>query len=194
MIAFSVLDLLVKKPPFELAQASEQRQGRRDWLERQLEPAVQALRKSVQDNLEWVLNTRRIPPPPKVLFAGYKRQSAAQPANRRDALDSTSARPHLESSVFFYGLPNFANISLSAGPMESDVNLLAAEIKGTIVLFEPRILDPDVVVEQMPTLYREICFRVTGRLKIEPDPLFVQYRTALDIDRVLYKVNYLGGA
>lgn len=184
MIVFSVLDRLLKDPPFaELDVSVSPYRQSRDWMERQMEPAIRAFRQTVQENLEWLLNTRRVPPPPKVAMAGIK---PSFPPREQDE------RAPVETSVFYYGLPSFAHVTLSPGAQEADVSLLAAEIEGTIRVFEPRILDPKVTMEQMPSLHRELRFRVTGKLKIEPDPQFVQYRTKLDIDSGRYEVELSG--
>src|SRR5258708_3853342 len=75
MIVFSVLARLLKAPPFAGADlsASPYRPSR-DWLERQMEPAIRAFRNTVKENLEWLLKTRPIPPPPKVSFTGFKQK------------------------------------------------------------------------------------------------------------------------
>ena len=193
MIVFSVLDRLLKDPPVADLEMDLRRQRvSRESLERQLEPAINAFRKTVKQNLEWLLNTRRIPPPPRVSLAWVKQYPliadlVAKKEPWQGAPDDQ--RPPLETSVYYYGLPSFAYVTLAPGAQEGDVNLLAAEIEGTIRVFEPRILDPKVTVEQMPSLSRELLFRVTGKLKIDPDPEFVQYRMLLDGASGRYQVE-----
>jgi type VI secretion system lysozyme-like protein len=194
IVRLSLLDRLVKDPPVLESEETGPPTHRhsRDWLERQMQAAVRALRKSVQENLEWLLNTRRIPPPPRVSFAGVKPGTSRESGDQGRGPTGQQQRPPVETSVYFYGLPSFAHIALSPGAQEYDLNLLAAEIEGSIRIFEPRILDPKVSVEQMPSLNREVRFRVTGKLKIDPDPEFVQYLTLLDIDTGFCQVEITG--
>jgi type VI secretion system lysozyme-like protein len=169
MILFSLLDRLMTESPETDAEPAERLSG--DAFERELESAVQVYGATVERDLEWLLNTRRTAPAPSSL---------------------TGAPPdEVERSVFCYGLPSFDFVTLSPGANRCDTNRLAEEILKVVRCFEPRILDPKVVVEQTPSCNRPVRFSITGRLNVQPGPRFVRYNTLLDVISGRYRVELM---
>lgn len=116
--------------------------------------SIQQYKEAVRRDLEWLLNTRRIP------------ELAPE------------AYSELQRSLYHYGLPDIT--SLSADSPETRKRLVR-HIEEAIQLFEPRIKGVRVeVVESDDDSIRDLRFLIEGLLQMEPDPERVTFDTVLD--------------
>ena len=170
MIVFSVLDRLVDEqlsgrkgislPSADARGGQQQASVAKGEFER--------YRAAVRQDLEWLLNTRRITDP--------------LPEGLRE----------VERSVYFYGLPDYSQLSLYSEGNAADHDRLAALIARTVELFEPRILDVRVTLGIRTAPSRDLRFHVFGRLRMKPRPEPVCYDTTLDVTRGEYAVGVVG--
>jgi type VI secretion system protein ImpF len=116
--------------------------------------SVEALKKSLLQDLEWLLNTRRIAEPAPDQFAEVRR------------------------SVYHYGLPDVTSKSADSPQVQLD---LARDIEECIRTFEPRLTAVRVSVrsegEKGSRLAR---FVIEGLLRLDPDPERVLFDTILE--------------
>ena len=117
--------------------------------------SVRRLRIAVRRDLEWLLNTRRIP---------------------QEAPDSLA---QLSESLYNYGLPDFSSVSLNS-PRDRD--WLLVEVERTVELFEPRLRDVRVTVIDSPGLSpRALHFQIEGMLQMDPAPEQISFDTILQL-------------
>ena len=117
--------------------------------------SVRALKASLRRDLEWLLNTRRIPQPVP------------------EACEEVSRSLHL------YGLPDFT--ALSRDDPETP-RLLAREVERAITRFEPRLEGARVVLgEAEHDGARRLHFVIEAMLKLDPTPERVVFDTVLDL-------------
>jgi len=133
--------------------------GSRDQSER-------AFRRSVQRDVEWLLNTRR----------GIRRASVNEPET------------HL--SVLEYGLHDTSGMSMSGalGPRQ-----LAEHIQDTLQRFEPRLTK--VVVKLLGAdekLRLQVRFSIQATLLMDPTPEQIVFDTVLEIASGAYEVDSSG--
>lgn len=179
MIVFSVLSRLVRRPgdsaTGEDSRASE-RTGRFARNPGMRDPVVsreefERYRASVRQDLEWLLNTRRVPDPPfRIPRPGEE-------------------VPPVEESVYCYGLPDFTQMNLSPGKNSLDQDRLSGIILRTIELFEPRMIAVQVSMRSRQAEGSALHFQVSGKLKMDPKPEPVSYDTTLDVLRGEYAVH-----
>lgn len=125
--------------------------------------SVQATRAAVLRDLEWLLNTRRI-------YTG-----------------TGDGRPELEKSLYRYGLADVT--SLERGSSVS-ASLLARDLAESIRLFEPRLSQVRVVLqEQDDPNSRVIHFLVEAMLDIDPEPMPIAFDTRLEVGRGAFEVE-----
>ena len=170
MIVLSVLNRLVGEPPSgRKAASASSGDGRGGQPQGSVTRAeFERYRAAVRQDLEWLLNTRRITDP--------------LPEGLRE----------VERSVYFYGLPDYSQLSLCSEGNEAEHDRLAAMIARTIELFEPRILDVQVTLGNRTAPSRDLRFHVFGRLRMKPRPEPVCYDTTLDVTRGEYAVGVVG--
>jgi type VI secretion system protein ImpF len=168
MIVFSVLNRLVTDAPVGrgLAMPAGGPGAGRSTVVTKGE--FERYRAAVRNDLEWLLNTRRIADP--------------IPEHLKE----------VEKSVYCYGLPDFASLNLNPNSRQTDQDRLAAVIARVIELFEPRILNVQVTVDNRPHSPHDLHFQVIGRLRMKPRPERVCYDTTLDTTRGEYNVEALG--
>lgn len=116
------------------------------------EESMRRFKESVRKNLEWVLNTRRVPVP--------------------------CESEQLQKSVYYFGLRDLTGVSL-ASP-SSEVQLLK-EIQTAVEQFEPRIDDLRIISIPDASSKQRLTFRIEGRLVIEYITELVSFRTVLDM-------------
>ena len=132
------------------------------------EESLRRFRAGVQRDLEWLLNTRRIPEP---------------------APESLAEVTH---SLHHYGLPDIT--SLSSDSPESRVWLLR-RIEETIALFEPRLSGVRVSLsEAQGSGGRELRFLIEATLRMDPTPELVVFDTVLELGSGQYQVSGVAGA
>lgn len=121
---------------------------------------------SVRRDLEWLLNTR----------------SPLQLAKGKES----------ERSLYTFGLPDISSISLLS---HRDRQILTKAIQAAIVKFEPRILNPRVVlVTANDQRVQSLRFIIEGILHMEPNPEPVAFDTVLDLSSGQYKMPGDDGA
>jgi type VI secretion system protein ImpF len=116
--------------------------------------SVDALKKSLLQDLEWLLNTRRI----------------AEPAPEQ--------YPEVRSSVYHFGLPDVTSKSADSPQVQVD---LARDIEECIRIFEPRLTAVRVSVRPAGEAGSRLArFVIEGLLRLDPDPERVLFDTVLE--------------
>ena len=153
IVTQSILDRLIDNEPGNTQEVALRRAE-----------SVRALRASVRRDLEWLLNTRRIP----------------FPADER--------LPELYRSLYNYGLPDFTVFSLGN---PQDRKRLLNHIEETVRIFEPRIESPHVIAVETETAEgnRALRFQIEGLLKMDPAPEHVSFDTVLQMTSGEYQVK-----
>ena len=127
-----------------------------------LESARQ-FRVGLQRDLEWLLNTRRIP------------------------IEIPEELEELSRSVYYYGLPDVTSVSRDSA--EARERLLR-RMEEVIATFEPRLANVRIsVIEQQGEQHRrELRFHVEGTLLMDPTPEAVAFDTVLHFASGNYEV------
>lgn len=127
-----------------------------------LESARQ-FRGGLQRDLEWLLNTRRIP------------------------VELPEELEELSRSVYYYGLPDVTSVSRDSP--EARERLLR-RVEEAIATFEPRLANVRIsVIEQQGEQHRrELRFHVEGTLLMDPTPEAVAFDTVLHFASGDYQV------
>ncbi len=126
--------------------------------------SVRRFKASIQRDLEWLLNTRRIPEPvPEDWFE------------------------HLPRSVYYYGLPDITSLSRDAS--ESRAYLLR-DVEAAIAAFEPRLSDVRITVVEVEgeQFRRELRFHIEATLRMDPTPEHVVFDTVLNFANGEYDI------
>jgi type VI secretion system protein ImpF len=149
----SLLDRLTDNDP---RSSSE---GRVGYLE-----SVRHYKRGLQRDLEWLLNTRRIP--------------VAVP----DDLEE------LSRSVYNFGLPDVTSISRDSHEAR---DRLLRRVEDAIALFEPRLANVRIGVVEMEgeNHRRELRFHVEGTLLMDPTPEQVIFDTVLHFASGEYEIE-----
>ncbi len=148
----SVLDRLIDEDPRSRADPTP------SWAK-----SVRDLKEALRRDLEWLLNTRRIP------FLAP------------DALEE------LGKSLYHYGLADIS--SLGADAHGTRLRLIR-EVEQAVALFEPRLMGVRVgLVETEQDDKRQIQFLIEGLLKMEPNPEQVAFDTVLEISSGKFQVR-----
>jgi type VI secretion system protein ImpF len=151
-VTVSVLDRLIDEEPHNT---------REEILTRA--QSVRLLKAGVRRDLEWLLNTRRIPEPPDPALVEVNR------------------------SVYVYGLPDFTSFSLAS---QNDQSRLLRELQTVIRLFEPRLASVKVIPQEVPDrTTRTLRFRIEGLLLMDPAPEIVSFDTVLELTSSEYKIR-----
>ena len=148
----SLLDRLIDLEPRQAEDSSSTRAQ-----------SVRRLRLAVRRDLEWLLNTRRIPD------------------------EAPESMPELSQSLYNYGLPDFSAVSLNS-PRDRDWLLL--EVERTVSLFEPRLRDVRATVIETPGLStRTLHFQIEAMLQMDPAPEQVSFDTFLQLTSGDYQIR-----
>lgn len=116
--------------------------------------SVRQMKRAVRRDLEWLLNTRRIPEQP------------------------SESLKELNRSVYVFGLPDFTAFTSSSA---ADRANLARQILAAIKLFEPRLTDVRIVaVEEAEASIQEFRFRIEGLLLMDPSPEPISFDTTVE--------------
>ena len=130
--------------------------------------SVRLLKAAIRRDLEWLLNTRRIP----------------------DAAPESMAQ--LSQSLYNYGLPDFSALTVSS-PRDKDRLLL--ELENSVALFEPRLKDVRIsLVETQGGYTRILHFQIEGMLQMDPIAEAVSFDTVLSLTNGEYQVKGERGA
>ena len=155
----SLLDRLIDLSP------SERSEPAITWAQ-----SVRDLKRSVQRDLEWLLNTRRTP------------NAAAD------------ASPEVKASIYNYGLPDLSSMSRDAH--DSRTRLLRL-VEDAISVFEPRLANVRAsFVEETGANAnrRDLHFVIEALLRMDPDPEQVLFDTTLNASSGEYQVKGDAGA
>jgi type VI secretion system protein ImpF len=122
---------------------------------------LRQIRAMVIRDLENLLNTRRniLPPPPEFV--------------------------ELNRSIMVYGLGDFTSQSPKSHSVRRQLH---QDIEKTIALFEPRLRNVKVQIEEEQE-GRSLRFRINAMLVIEPESEPVQFDTYFDINRGEYMIS-----
>jgi len=124
--------------------------------------SLSQLKQSVRRDLEWLLNTRQ---------------------------EITYVAPDLKeltNSVATYGLKDFSASNVKS---PKDQNRLRQAIEAAVKTFEPRLDHVVVQLEQMRDGERVLRFRISARLRVEPQPEPVTFDTMLQLGTGEYLVR-----
>ncbi len=153
----SLLDRLIDLDPRSSVEAPL------SWAE-----SVRRLKASLRHDLEWLLNTRRIPLEPPESYAEVPR------------------------SLFHYGFPDIT--SMGRDSRDTRVRLMR-QVEETIATFEPRLANVKVsLAETDDNGRRQLRFLIEGLLRMEPNPEQVVFDTVLEISSGEYHVKGEAGA
>jgi type VI secretion system protein ImpF len=124
--------------------------------------SLRQLKDSVKRDLEWLLNTRQ------------------------NADEIPEGLKELHNSLAVYGLPDFSSASVKS---PSDQNLMRHSVEEAVRIFEPRLKNITVHLEQSQGTERALHFRIEAFLDIEPAPEPVTFDTVLELHSGEYKVQ-----
>jgi type VI secretion system protein ImpF len=153
IVTQSVLDRLIDREPQSGSEAPMTRAQ-----------SVRALKAAVRRDLEWILNTRRIP---------------------QEAGDEY---PECQRSLYNYGLPDFSAYSFSN---VNDRARLLRHLEETVCLFEPRLDAVRVVPVEVgnENLTRVLRFQIEALMKMDPAPEQVTFDTVLQLTSGEYQIK-----
>ena len=139
-------------------------EGRTGYLE-----SVRQFKAGLQRDLEWLLNTRRIP------------------------ISAPEELEEVDHSVYHYGLPDLTSISRDS-PEARD--RLRRRVEDAIASFEPRLANVNIIMLEVEGEQhrRELRFHVEGTLLMDPTPEQVVFDTVLHFASGEYEVEGAGGA
>ena len=126
--------------------------------------SLRQFRLSVKRDLEWLLNTTRMP------------------------IEVPEFCEEVKRSVLFFGLPDIASISVqNAG----DEQRLMRSLEAAIEMFEPRLARARVTGagSRTPPGQQSITFHVEAMLMIDPAPERISFDTVLEISKGAYSVK-----
>jgi len=125
--------------------------------------SVRQLKSSLRRDLEWLLNTRRIPD------------------------EAPEAYRELHRSLYNFGLPDVTSMSLNS---PRDRQRLLRLVEQTIALFEPRLAAVRVrAVDSAASGPRVVRFQIEALLKMDPAPEQVLFDTLLQLNSGEYQVK-----
>jgi type VI secretion system protein ImpF len=126
--------------------------------------SLRQFRLSVKRDLEWLLNTTRMP---------------------IEVPEACGEEVH--HSLLFFGLPDIASISLQ-NPGEEQK--LLRSLEESIQMFEPRLSRARVTSrDQYKTTQQAITFHVEAMLMIDPAPERISFDTVLEVSKGAYSVK-----
>ncbi len=148
----SLLDRLIDRDPMS---TTESRMT--------LAQSVSEFKQSVRRDVEWLLNTRRIPEP------------------------APDSMVELKSSLYDYGLPDITSLSADSPEVRTQ---LVRRIEEAVTLFEPRLADVKITVTDTGEGgTRQLRFLIEGMLRMEPNPEQVAFDTILDTTKCNFEVK-----
>jgi type VI secretion system protein ImpF len=154
-VTLSVLDRLIDNEPKNQSEAPLSRAQ-----------SVRLLKASVQRDLEWLLNTRRIFQEPD------------------ESLKETNR------SLYVYGLPDFSTFSMNS---TGDQTRLVRQLLATVKLFEPRLANVRIVpLDSSESGIQQVRLRIEAMLLMDPAPEPVSFDTTIELKSGVCRLS--GGA
>lgn len=112
--------------------------------------------------------------------------------NSRQPMDAPQCGKLVKASLYAYGLPDISSLSISN---MRDRKRLSAALEEAVRLFEPRILNPRVLLASTEEgKMQRVRFIIEGLLRVDPSPEPVSFDTVLDMASGEYKVPGDAGA
>jgi type VI secretion system protein ImpF len=126
--------------------------------------SVRRFKASIQRDLEWLLNTRRI-------YEGVPEDWFEQ----------------VPRSVYYYGIPDITSLSRDSGESRG---ILLHDVEAAIATFEPRLGDVRITVVEAEGEHfrRELRFHIEATLRMDPTPEQVVFDTVLNFASGEYDV------
>jgi type VI secretion system protein ImpF len=125
--------------------------------------SLRQFRFAVKRDLEWLLNTTRVP------------------------MEIPESYAEAERSVLCYGLPDISTITLNN---PSDEQRLLRALESAIETFEPRMARPKVTSKDLFKKSKQaVTFHVEAILLVEPAPERIAFDTVLEISKGAYSVK-----
>jgi type VI secretion system protein ImpF len=125
--------------------------------------SVRVLKTSLRRDLEWLLNSRRIAEPAPEEFA------------------------QLVQSLYHYGLPDFASLTVAS---PRDRNYLLRTLEEAVTLFEPRLKNVRVTpIETSGLGVRALRFQIEGLLMMDPAPEQISFDTVVQLSTGEYTIK-----
>ena len=124
--------------------------------------SVRQLKMALLRDVEWLLNTRRIPEP------------------------APDHYPEVQRSVYHFGIPDVSSLSSDS---DASRQKLQQHIEESIRIFEPRLTRVRVVPTQEGMEGREIRFVIEALLRMDPNPERVIFDTVLETASGEFRVN-----
>jgi type VI secretion system protein ImpF len=100
-----------------------------------------------------------------------------------EALDETS---ELRQSTVTFGLPDISSVNPESLDHQATIR---TAVEDAIRLFEPRLVNVAVQVQEVTQLERSLKFTVRAVLKIEPNPVPVEFDTVIEGGTGAWKVK-----
>ena len=122
--------------------------------------SIREIKASLQRDLEWLLNTRRI------------------------AEELPESAEELKNSLYCYGLPEFTNV-----PISTAGELLSKHMESVITTFESRLASVRVTMRPVEGVGRIAHFVIEAILLIDPVPERVAFDTVLELTKGEYQVR-----
>jgi type VI secretion system protein ImpF len=125
--------------------------------------SVRQLRQSVKRDLEWLLNSTRMP------------------------IDVPESCKEVENSVLFYGLPDIASLSIQNSSAQTG---LQRSLEKAIETFEPRLSKARVTARgKYRATNQSVTFHVEAILLMDPVPERFSFDTVLELSKGAYTVK-----
>jgi type VI secretion system protein ImpF len=106
--------------------------------------------------------------------------------NSRQAMDAPDTSKQVRNSLYAYGLPDITALTVSS---VRDRKRLSQILEEAVRLFEPRILNPRVVLASTEEgKVQKLRFIIEGLLRVDPAPEPVSFDTVLDMASGAYEV------
>lgn len=103
--------------------------------------------------------------------------------------DAAETCPHLRDSVLNFGIP----VTTGASMTESELQVLAAEIKQAILTFEPRVLPESLSVKVLgnreAAIRSQLVFRISALFWFDPFPVELSLLAQWDVENGLVSLK-----
>ncbi len=124
--------------------------------------SLKELKRAVMRDIEWLLNSRH---PFKDLPEGLT---------------------EVKNSLAVYGLPDFTGTSSID---DKSKKALTSDIEDAIRIFEPRLFNVKVSVEETDIVRRGVIFKIEALLSVEPTPEPIVFDTVLTVGKSQFEIR-----